>query len=440
MFKSLYIRLAVTFVGIVVLSFLIAFVVTSYFYKNSFNEAIKEQISSVTQSIEVQSEYATLKDIKENIQLIYRYELDFIPYGKSSNKISEDELEKIHSGKEVYNKIPGPDMYIGLPITIEGENGAVILKKSPFEKSMVLESLSNITWVAILIGAIIVLIITKSIVYPIKKLTEATKQLAQGNFDATYQTKRKDEIGQLTESFIEMAEELSLLVKMREDFVSNVSHEFQTPMTSILGFTKALQHKQLTEEQRKRYLSIIRSESERLSYLSKDILRLSHLQHGQYQLVLSTFSIDEQIRKVLITQEPQWSTKNLNISLDMEYFFIEADKNLLQQVWVNLISNAIKFSPENGEIYVRVKQVNRDKVEVFIQDLGPGIPEDEQKLIFTPFYKIDQARDAAIKGNGLGLTIVQQIVALHHSTIQIVSKDGHGTTFIVTLPNKLYIT
>lgn len=440
MFKSLYIRLAVTFVGIVVLSFLIAFSVTSHFYENRFKEVIKDEISDVTQSIEAQLEYATFNEIKENIQLIYRYQIDFIQYGKSSNKIPKDELEKIYSGKEIYNLTPGPDMYIGLPITIEGEKGALIIKKKEFEMSMLFESLSTITWIAILIGTIIILIITKSIVYPVKKLTEATKQLAQGNFEANYQTKRKDEIGQLTESFIEMAEELSLLVKMREDFVSNVSHEFQTPITSILGFTKALQHKQLTEEQRKRYLSIIRSESERLSYLSKDILRLSHLQHGQYQLVLSTFSIDEQIRKVLITQEPQWCTKNLNISLDMDPLFIEADKNLLQQVWVNLISNAIKFSPENGEIYVRVKQVNRDKVEVFIQDLGPGIPEDEQKLIFTPFYKIDQSRDAAVKGNGLGLTIVQQIVALHHGTIQIVSEYGNGTTFIVTIPNKLLIT
>lgn len=401
---------------------------------------MQEEISGVTQSIEVQLQYATFNEIKENIQLIYRYEIDFIQNGKSSNKIPKNELDKIYSGKEIYNITPGPDMYIGLPITIEGEKGALILKKKGFEMSMLFESLSNITWVAILIGTIIVLIITKSIVYPIKKLTEATKQLAQGNFEATYQTTRKDEIGQLTESFIEMAEELRLLVKMREDFVSNVSHEFQTPMTSIIGFTKALQHKQLTEEQRKRYLSIIKSESERLSYLSKDILRLSNLQHGQYQLVHTTFSIDEQIRKVLITQEPQWSMKNVNISLDMEPLFIEGDKNLLQQVWVNLISNAIKFTPEYGEIFVCVKKANKDKVAVFIQDSGPGIPEDEQKLIFTPFYKIDQGRDATVKGNGLGLTIVQQIVALHHSTIQIVSKDGNGTTIIVTLPNKLSIT
>ncbi|WP_260288645.1 sensor histidine kinase [Peribacillus aracenensis] len=439
MVKSLYIRLTLTFVGIVALSFLIAFSVTSYFYKNRVDEIIKDEISDVKQSIEVQLQYATFDEIKENIRLIYRYQIDFIQYGKSSEKIPKDELEKIYSGKEIYHLTPGPDMYIGLPITIEGEKGALILTKKAFETSMLFKSLSDITWVAILIGTIFILIITRSIVNPVKKLTEATKQLAQGNFDAIYQTKRKDEIGQLTESFNEMAKELSLLVKMREDFVSNVSHEFQTPITSILGFTKALEHKKLTEEQRKRYLSIIRSESERLSYLSKDILRLSHLQHGQYQLVLSTFSIDEQIRNVLITQEPQWSAKNLKISLDMEHILIQADENLLQQVWVNFINNAIKFSPENGEINVCVKQLYMEKIEISIKDFGPGIPESEQKLIFTPFYKVDQGRDAAVKGSGLGLTIVQQIVDLHHGTIQIVSENGNGTTFIVTLANKLSI-
>ncbi|RID82205.1 sensor histidine kinase [Peribacillus asahii] len=439
MVKSLYIRLAVTFVGIVALSFLIAFSVTSYFYKNRFEEVMKNEISDVKQSIEAQLQYANINEIKENIQLIYHYQVDFIPYGKSSDDIPKDELEEIYSGKEIYNPIPGSNMYIGLPITIEGEKVALILKKSDIGMSMLFKSLFDITWIAILIGTIFILIVTRSIVFPVTKLTEATKQLAQGNFDATYQTKRKDEIGQLSESFNEMAKELSLLVKMREDFVSNVSHEFQTPITSILGFTKALQHKQLTEEQRKRYLSIIRSESERLSYLSKDILRLSHLQHGQYQLVLSTFSLDEQIRNVLITQEPQWSAKNLKISLDLERSLIKADESLLQQVWVNLISNAIKFSPENGEIYVCGKQLDMDKIEISIKDLGPGIPESEQKLVFTPFYKVDQGSDVAVKGNGLGLTIVQQIVALHRGTIQIVSGDGIGTTLIVTLPNKLLI-
>src|SRR5690606_1676460 len=158
-------------------------------------------------------------------------------------------------------------------------------------------------------GSFLILIAARYIVNPIRCLTKATESMAKGQFDIELPTKRKDEIGILSVSFNQMAKELGKLDRMRQDFVSNVSHEIGSPLTSISGFTKALKQKQMDEESRLRYLTIIEEESERLARLSQNLLRLSHLQHDNQSLKLNTYRFDEQIRKVIIALEPLWAAK-----------------------------------------------------------------------------------------------------------------------------------
>ncbi|MGG2065669.1 histidine kinase dimerization/phospho-acceptor domain-containing protein [Bacillus sp. S14(2024)] len=165
----------------------------------------------------------------------------------------------------------------------------------------------HIMYVIILFfGSLLIIIAARYVVSPLVRLTEVTRKMAQGNFTIVLPTKRKDEIGALSASFNEMAKELGKLDQMRQEFVSNVSHEIQSPLTSISGFSKALKQKKMSEENRLRYLNIIEQESDRLSRLARNLLRLSHLQHDQLQLNLSHFRLDEQLRNVTIGLEPQW--------------------------------------------------------------------------------------------------------------------------------------
>ncbi|MFK4996835.1 sensor histidine kinase [Bacillus sp. N9] len=181
-----------------------------------------------------------------------------------------------------------------------------------------------------------------------------------------------------------MAKSLQRLDEMRLEFVANVSHEIQSPLTSIQGFTKAIRTKSVSKEEADRYLSIIEQESSRLSSLSKQLLMLSSLDKQVKAVNKVSFRLDEQIREAVLVTEWQWSRKNLEMNLDLPELIIEADEQLLFQVWMNLITNSIKFTVENGSIYIEVA-VN-ENIVVTVRDTGAGIPKEELPLIFDRFY------------------------------------------------------
>lgn len=323
---------------------------------------------------------------------------------------------------------------VGIPLQINGEPYAMFIS---LQHNLVEEELMNsihVLYILILFfGSFLILIAARYVVNPIRRLTEATKRMAKGTFDREgLSTKRKDEIGQLSISFHEMAEELTKLDQMRNEFVSSVSHEIQSPLTSISGFTKALKQKKLSEEVRLKYLTIIEEESERLSRLGQNLLQLSYLQQDHHPLKVSTYRLDEQLRRIVITLEPLWKAKEIEMDVEMEGSAIQADQDQLDQVWINLLSNAIKFTPSQGVIRIRSTE-NAHHVVVSITDNGIGIPEEEIAYIFKPFHKVDKARNSSVKGNGLGLSIVKQIIDLHHGDIHVSSSLGTGTTFSVTL-------
>ncbi|TWT25843.1 cell wall metabolism sensor histidine kinase WalK [Planomicrobium sp. CPCC 101110] len=354
----------------------------------------------------------------------------------SKMDVSNSDIETVLAGGISDNLHDRDSHYpiVGIPFQDESEQYALFLTVEPNAvEAEIMDSIHIMYIVILFFGSLLIIFAARYVVHPLIKLTEATKKMAHGNFDVVLPTKRRDEIGILSASFNEMSRELQQFDQMRQEFVANVSHEIQSPLTSISGFSKALKQKQISEEKRISYLNIIEQESDRLSRLGRNLLRLSHLQHSQHQLKLTVFRLDEQLRDVIISSEPQWSVKDLALNIQLEAAVIEADADQLKQVWTNLLNNSIKFTPAHGEISIKASS-GYNSISISFADSGMGIPLEERKDIFKPFYKVNRSRDAAVKGNGLGLSIVKQIVDLHHGKIHVSEGPKGGAKFTVVLP------
>ena len=266
---------------------------------------------------------------------------------------------------------------------------------------------------------------------------DALERIARGDFSVRLSEEFTDNpmVSKLSDSVNKMAFELHQWESMRQEFVSNVSHEIQSPLTSIRGFAQALENDQLTPEERHHYLAIIEDESMRLSRVTEDLLKLASLESEQLQLEPKCYRLDQQIKSLILVSEPQWRDKSINMDLALAEVEITADEDLLSQVWINLIHNAIKFTPQAGSVKVSLS-TRGDQVEVRISDTGIGISEEDRERIFERFYKADKSRTRASGGSGLGLSIVQKIIDLHKGTIAVESELDKGTTFTVRLPMK----
>jgi two-component system, OmpR family, phosphate regulon sensor histidine kinase PhoR len=265
------------------------------------------------------------------------------------------------------------------------------------------------------------------------QLLNAMTRIAQGDFNVYVDTRDDLFHKDIALGINKIAKELGTMEQARQDFISNVSHEIQSPLTSIRGFAALLKNDALTAEQRNHYLEIIEAESKRLSSLSDNLLKLSALETGNQPLSIHEYRLDRQLEKVALMLEPQWSAKLIALEADLEKLSIEGDEDLLWQVWVNLLHNAIKFTPPGGAIRLILK-TSRDEVNCRISDTGIGISPEDQIHIFERFYKVDKSRDRALGGNGLGLSLAKKIVELHNGRITPQSELGKGATFTVTLP------
>jgi len=260
------------------------------------------------------------------------------------------------------------------------------------------------------------------------ELTDTLAQIAQGNFDVLLDPGNVGVFNDLAESINDMARNLGTLETMRQDFISNVSHEIQSPLTSIGGFAALLKKDDLPDEQRQRYADIIEAESKRLSSLSDNLLKLSSLDNNKIPLTIQEFRLDKQLERIALTLEPQWSAKNITLEADLQKLTVSGDEDLLSQVWMNLLHNAIKFTPEGGQINISLTSDDGSAI-VKISDTGPGIAPEDLIHIFERFYKVDKARDRSFGGNGLGLSLVKKIVELHGGNVTSESKVGEGTVF-----------
>lgn len=273
-----------------------------------------------------------------------------------------------------------------------------------------------------------------------QSMLDALRRISKGDFNVNLAVRPNpnDGFGKLAESINHMAEQLNQMEQLRQEFISNVSHEIQSPLTSMNGFARILRTDQLSEEERHHYLSIIETESKRLSKLSDNLLKLTSLESKHHPFEPKRYRLDKQLRHIVLACEPQWLEKSIDLDISLGEAWIVADEELLSQVWVNLIHNSIKFTPEGGTIGIvlhQTKDEDRTVTDVTISDTGIGIAEDDLPHVFERFYKADKARTRASGGSGLGLSIAHRIVDMHHGTIRVQSKPGEGAAFSVTLPS-----
>ena len=288
----------------------------------------------------------------------------------------------------------------------------------------------------ILLAAFFVLVLFTLIVYvPLQKLAKAANSYAHGNFDKPVAIHTNDEIGSLAASVNCMANELHTLEDNQRKFISNVSHDFRSPLTSIKGYVEAILDGTIPVEMQDKYLNIILFETERLNKLTHSLLELNKFGSRGIMLDISTFDINYTIRTTVQTFEGVCTKKQLSFDLTLtgDKLLVHADYGKIQQVLYNLIDNAIKFSHHNATIYIETTTKN-ETVFVSIKDTGIGIPKDSIHKIWDRFYKSDLSRGKDKKGTGLGLAIVKEIISAHNENINCISTEGVGTEFIFTLP------
>ncbi|MCM3627176.1 HAMP domain-containing histidine kinase [Paenibacillus glycanilyticus] len=269
-------------------------------------------------------------------------------------------------------------------------------------------------------------------------MRDALRRIAQGDFKVrlNFGKKMDPRYTEILDEINLMADGLEKLEVLRQEFISDVSHEIQTPLTSISGFARALQNESLESDTRIKYLRIIEGESSRLSKLSENLLRLASLDSEKHPFEPKRYRLDRQLGTLILSCEPQWTNKSIDLNADLDDVYVHADEDLLSQVWINLISNSIKFTPEGGQIDITLRQTN-GHAEFRIKDTGIGIAAEQQEQIFQRFFKSDKARSRKIGGSGLGLSLVKKIVEMHHGNVVVESELGQGSVFIVTLPTDL---
>ena len=269
---------------------------------------------------------------------------------------------------------------------------------------------------------------------PIKEITRATNEYSKGNLSYHVKPMHNDEIGRLGMSLDYMASQLNESDKFQQKFLSNISHDFRSPLTSIKGYLEAIQDGTIPPEMLDKYIGIMLFETERLTKLTSNILTLNELDPKSVRLDISTFDLNSIIRHTVETFEGTCKKKGIkfNITYANSVQNVKADKGRIQQVIYNLIDNAIKFSKENSYIYITVKEKG-EKAQISIKDTGCGIAKEDIDKIWDRFYKSDSSRGRDKKGSGLGLSITKEVIQAHGENIDVVSSVGVGTEFIFTL-------
>ena len=286
---------------------------------------------------------------------------------------------------------------------------------------------------SLVIALIATRFMSKMFFNPIKELRRGMEKIADGKFDTRIETSSSSkELQELFAGFNMMAQELGSTEILQTDFVSNVSHEFKTPINAIEGYTMLLQSTENIDEVENEYIEKILFNTRRLSSLVSNILLLSKLENQSIQTGQERYSLDEQIREGILALEAAWEPKNIEFDVDLDSVVYLGNKNIMHHVWSNLLSNAIKFSPNGGTVKMRLKKKD-GKVIFVLEDQGPGLSEEAQKHLFDKFYQADTSHKE--EGNGLGLALVKNILSLCGGEISAENITEGGCRFTVTLSN-----
>ena len=286
---------------------------------------------------------------------------------------------------------------------------------------------------SVVVGTAVTAILSKQFFDPIWKLNCAMEKIADGDFSVRLEDQATSkELMEVYTGFNMMAHELGTMEMLQSDFVSNVSHEFKTPINAIEGYSMLLQGSENLSEEQNQYVEKILFNTQRLSSLVSSILLLSKLENQQIQTNQTTYRLDEQIRQSIVLKEPEWEKKKIEFDVDMDAIEYTGNEPMMRHVWDNLIGNAIKFDPQYGLIRIQLTE-EEDAIRFSIEDSGPGLSEEALKHIYDKFYQGDSSHKE--EGNGLGLSLVKRILSLENGTIQAENLSAGGCRFTVVLKN-----
>ncbi len=327
-------------------------------------------------------------------------------------------------------------LLIGIALVIADQTG---LLGRWMEHASLLRFFLIIAAMSLVCGTLIALFLGSVPLRSMNKMTEGLHRLASGDYKAHIEPKgflcMIAPVRDMVESFNATAAELEGTEMLRSDFINNFSHEFKTPIVSIAGFAGLLKQGNLSREEQLEYLDIIESESRRLAQMATNVLDMTKVENQTILTDVTTFNLSEQLRTCVLLLERKWETKNLEMNLELEEHMISGNQELLKHVWVNLLDNAIKFSPEGQTVEISAAE-EEGRIAVSICNTGSFIPKEQQEAIFRKFYQADRSHNT--EGNGIGLAVVKRVVELHGGTVAVESNPAF-TKFTVTLPKKQQI-
>ncbi len=340
---------------------------------------------------------------------------------------------------DYYGQFPYEVLSVSAPITGNYNTYGYVLIHLPMSQISD-ESNGNLNVVYIsaaiifVLSLIILLVFTKTVYFPLKKITAGANEYAAGNLEHHIELDSRDEMGYLAATLNYMSDELNSLEEYQRNFIANVSHDFRSPLTSVKGYLEAIIDGTIPPEMYEKYLTRVITETERLTKLTEGMLTLNSLDSKGY-LSRTNFDINRAIKDTAASFEGTCDAKNISFELTFSdnIQMVHADMGKIQQVLYNLIDNAIKFSHHDSTIYIQAYTRN-EKIFVSVKDTGVGIAKDSVKKIWERFYKSDQSRGKDKKGTGLGLAIVKEIIQAHGENIDVISTEGVGTEFIFSLP------
>ncbi len=443
--KSIYGKLISGFL----LTILFSFVITGYIsFQNSSGQLLmqskEELVATSNYFVEIIDDYGydEINGVLEsyahatNVNVFIMVDDNLEYYHTKTSEVSNEEVDNFFNewdGSQIIVQSANAIIY-GDVYQVDGHTIKIIstIDVSEEQNSYIMSTLV-ILGTVFLSGSFVFLVIADVIVKPITRITSAINELGKGNYNIHVNYVGDDEISKLNQGFNHMAKQLAKQEETRQKFISDISHEFQTPLTAIQGFANILKDEELPKSQREKYANIILFNSKRLSTLSKNMLQLTLLDSDELNLEKKKYSLVEQLDRVIEDQINSALIKNIEIQFikPKKDILVDGDEDRLEQVWINVLSNAIKYTKKDGLITVTMKKVGK-YVEVSFEDTGIGMSKEVISHIFERFYREEKAR--SIEGNGLGLSIVKSIIELHNGSIDVISEVDIGSTFIVKLP------
>ncbi|WP_227396099.1 HAMP domain-containing sensor histidine kinase [Jeotgalibacillus aurantiacus] len=436
-FHTIYGRFLVIFIGLLLIPMMISFAVLFTVQLGQIREDVTAQIKDQAEVVQtlIASDTFTKEealDLVVSDLLIAEVYSSAAEWRNSDTAVyTEQTIEQLTDGEVVTGVLTD---FRELPYAAFEQNGAIYMITPDLNNNQITQfremTIYSFLGVAV-VGSILLLFAISFLTKRLKRISQASRQVYEGNYSVRIEDKGNDEIGDLARQFNQMAKELESNEYLNKELSATMAHEFKTPVSSMIGFAALLKKKDLPEHKRLEYASVIEREARRLANLSSTLLKLSTFDHQLIRLEKESYSLDEQVRECLLTLQPQWEEKELQMNIELEEITLMADQELMSQVWLNIMKNAIEHSDHGGELAVTLSH-KPGEIRIMIKDQGKGIEPEHIGRIFDRFYQADQTRHSS--GTGLGLTLVKRIVELHNGRVAVESKPGEGALFTVTLP------